>query len=72
MVTLSQQSITCMELANGKRHNNVAVKYGDAEVMLKDVNGRHVKGVLKDALFIPFYPQDIFFLLKQLLQMELK
>ena len=49
-----------MELADGTRHNNVAVKRGDAEVMLKDVNGRHVKAVLKDALFIPSYPQDIF------------
>ncbi len=48
------------QLADGTRHNNVAVKRGDAEVMLKDVNGRHVKAVLKDALFIPSYPQDIF------------
>lgn len=49
-----------MELADGTRSNNVAVKRGDAEVMLKDEKGRHVKAVLKGALFIPSYPQDIF------------
>ena len=37
---------------------NIAVKRGDAEVILKDVNGRNVKTVLKDALFIPSYPQQ--------------
>ena len=50
----------CMELADGTKTMNIAVKRGDAEVILKDVNGRHVKTVLKDALFIPSYPQDIF------------
>jgi len=50
----------CMELADGTKTMNVAVKRGDAEVTLKDVNGSYVKTVLKDALFIPSYPQDIF------------
>lgn len=36
------------------------MKRGDAEVMLKDKNGRNVKAILKNALFIPSYPQDIF------------
>ena len=50
----------CLELADGTKTKNIAVKRGDTEVILKDVNGRHVKTVLKDALFIPSYPQDIF------------
>ena len=49
-----------MELADGTKTMNIAVKRGYAEVILKDVNGRHVKTVLKDALFIPSYPQDMF------------
>ena len=50
----------CMQLADGTRSNNVALKRGDAEVILKDVNGEPVKALLKGALFIPSYPQDIF------------
>ncbi|XP_048575805.1 uncharacterized protein LOC125557333 [Nematostella vectensis] len=50
----------CMELADGTRTRNIAVKRGDAMVTLKDVNGRHVNAVLKGALYIPSYPQDIF------------
>lgn len=49
-----------MELAGGTKTRNIAVKRGDAEVTLKDVSGRNVKVVLKNALFIPSYPQDIF------------
>ena len=49
-----------MELADGTMTKNIAVKRGDAEVVLKDMNGRHEKTVLKGALFIPSYPQDIF------------
>ena len=36
------------------------MKRGDAEVFLKDTNGKCVKTVLKNALYIPSYPQDIF------------
>ncbi|XP_060907353.1 uncharacterized protein LOC132984488 [Labrus mixtus] len=49
-----------MELADGSRANNVALKRGDAEVYLQDSNGRLVPVTLKEALFIPTYPQDIF------------
>ena len=49
-----------MELADGTRSNNVAIKRGDAEVTLQDINGRPVKAILKGALFIPSYPHDIF------------
>ena len=36
MVTLTQQNITLMELADGTRRNNVALKRGDAEVSTAD------------------------------------
>ena len=36
------------------------MKPGDAEVILTDADGRNVDAVLKDALLIPSYPQDIF------------
>ncbi|KAL6471867.1 hypothetical protein MHYP_G00205170 [Metynnis hypsauchen] len=45
-----------MELADGTRMNNVALRRGDAEVLLQDVRGRVT---LKKALFIPTYPQSI-------------
>ena len=48
-----------MELADGTRENNVALKRGDAEVMLRDLKGRDVMVTLKRALFIPSYPQSI-------------
>ena len=38
----------------------VAMKQGDAEVILTDADGRNLEAVLKDALLIPSYPQDIF------------
>ncbi|XP_032231782.1 uncharacterized protein LOC116614662 [Nematostella vectensis] len=50
----------CMELADGTKTRNIAVKQGDAMVTFRDVNGRHVKAVLKGALYIPSYPQYIF------------
>ena len=49
-----------MDLADATRSNNVALKRGDAEVILKDENGEPVKALLQRALFIPSYPQDIF------------
>jgi hypothetical protein len=49
-----------IELADGTRASNIALKRGDAEVFLKDTNGKCVKTVLKNALYIPSYPQDIF------------
>ena len=49
-----------MDLADATRSNNVVLKRGDAEVILKDVNGEPVKALLQRALFIPSYPQDIF------------
>ena len=52
-----------MELADGTKTMNVAVKRGDAEVALKDVNGRYVKTVLSSKkaitnLFIRMAPRS--------------
>ncbi|KAJ8346770.1 hypothetical protein SKAU_G00281710 [Synaphobranchus kaupii] len=47
-----------MELADGTRRNNVALKRGDAEVLLQDVEGKPALVTLRRALFIPSYPQD--------------
>lgn len=49
-----------IELADGTRANGVALKRGDAEVSLVSREGETVKATLRDALFIPTYPQDIF------------
>ena len=49
-----------MELADGTRMNNVALKRGGAEMCLQDREGRCSKVTLKKALFIPSYPQSIF------------
>lgn len=48
-----------MELADGTRMSNVALKRGDAEVLLLDVEQKCVRVILKKALFIPSYPQSI-------------
>lgn len=49
-----------IELADGTRANGVALKRGDAEVSLMSREGERVKATLRNALFIPTYPQDIF------------
>ncbi|XP_076741663.1 uncharacterized protein LOC143419316 [Maylandia zebra] len=49
-----------MELADGSRTNNVALKRGDANVSLRDTQGHCTTITLRDALFIPSYPQSIF------------
>lgn len=50
----------CMELADGTKCKGVAECRGDAEVFLMDSRGRHLKTMLRRALYIPSYPQDIF------------
>ncbi|XP_077355455.1 uncharacterized protein LOC144003264 isoform X1 [Festucalex cinctus] len=47
-----------MELADGKRQNNVALKRGDAKVVLQEKKGC-LDVTLKKALYIPTYPQSI-------------
>lgn len=49
-----------LELADGTRTSGVAMKRGDAEVLLMNSKGKRVKATLKGALYIPSYPQDIF------------
>ena len=49
-----------IELADGTRSNNVALKRGDVSIDIVDTDGRRVNAELKKALYIPSYPQDIF------------
>ena len=49
-----------VELADGTRCSGVAQKRGRAEVSLIDSRGQRHKATLRDALYIPSYPQNIF------------
>ena len=49
-----------IELADGTRSNNVALKRGDVEITIMDTTGKRVNATLKNALYIPTYPQNIF------------
>lgn len=55
-----QAGTHCVELADGTRCNGVAKNRGDALVCLVDSRGRRFKTMLRNALYIPTYPQDIF------------
>ena len=47
-----------IELADGTRSNNVALKRGDVEITIMDTTGKLVNASL-NALYIPTYPQNI-------------
>ena len=49
-----------IELADGKRTNNVAKKRGTVTVNIRDEAGELRKGCLYNALYVPSYPQNIF------------
>ncbi|KAK7503873.1 hypothetical protein BaRGS_00004996 [Batillaria attramentaria] len=49
-----------IELANGERCTNVAMKRGDATMQFIDTEGRYAEITLKNALYVPSYPQSIF------------
>lgn len=49
-----------VEPADGTQCRGIAQQRGDAEVFLIDNTGQRRKATLKDALFIPSYPQNIF------------
>ena len=49
-----------IELANGSKSNNIALKRGNANVQLYDINGKCVQVMLENALYVPTYPQNIF------------
>ena len=55
-----QSETHCVELADGTSCMGVAERRGDAEVCLVDSRGRCRSATLKQALYIPSYPQDIF------------
>lgn len=55
-----QAETRCVELADGTRCKGVAERRGDAQVCLIDSRGRHLNTTLRQALYIPSYPQDIF------------
>ena len=46
-----------MELEDGKRTFGLALGRGDAQVFLIDSEGRRRAAMLKDALYIPSFPQ---------------
>ena len=49
-----------IELADGTRCANLAEGQGDAETTLTDTNGRRRNVVLKNALYVPSFDQNIF------------
>ena len=49
-----------IELADGTKSNNVALKRGNVKVQLHDECGKVVDTTLENCLYIPSYPQDIF------------
>ncbi|XP_057684730.1 uncharacterized protein LOC130910793 [Corythoichthys intestinalis] len=49
-----------VELADSTKCSGVALKRGDLECYLIDNRGQQRKAALRNALFIPSYPQDIF------------
>ena len=49
-----------IELADGTRHNNIALERGDAEVLLYDKLGNQHNVTLQNALYVPSFSQDIF------------
>lgn len=55
-----QAQAHCVELADGSQCKGVAERRGDVVVCLTDCRGRQLKTTLKQALYSPSYPQDIF------------
>ena len=50
----------CIELADGSRNDKLVVGRGDASVIMTDSEGIERNVILKNALCIPSFPQDIF------------
>ncbi|XP_051793461.1 prolyl 4-hydroxylase subunit alpha-2 isoform X11 [Acanthochromis polyacanthus] len=49
-----------LELADGERASGIALKKGTAKVRMRDNKGRDVDLMLKEALYVPSFSQDIF------------
>ena len=49
-----------VELADGRKYNNLATRRGDVPIQIFDVNGKAVRSGLSNALCIPSFPQNVF------------
>ena len=55
-----QPHMHSVELADGTKMSNLAEHRGDIQVSMKDNSGNFVNSTLKNALYIPSFPVDIF------------
>ncbi len=49
-----------IELADGSRNNNIALKKGTAEISLQDMSGKCHQVIVENCLYIPSYKENIF------------
>ena len=49
-----------VELADGTRSNNIALKQGSVQIKLRNKSGVDCDATLENTLYIPSYPQEIF------------
>ena len=49
-----------VELADGTRSNNIALKQGSVQIELRNKSGVDCDATLENTLYIPSYPQEIF------------
>ena len=49
-----------VELADGSKYNNLALKRGDACVKMTDTNGNVYRNIFKNGLYIPSFAKNIF------------
>ena len=49
-----------IELADGRKHNNIALKRGSVKITLTDTLGETYDSILENSLYIPSYPENIF------------
>ena len=49
-----------IELADGRKYNNIALKRGSVKITLRDTLGKTYDSILENCLYIPSYPENIF------------
>ena len=49
-----------IELADGRKYNNIALKRGSVKISLTDTMGKSYDSILDNCLYIPSYPENIF------------
>ena len=49
-----------IELADGRKYNNIALKRGSVKITLTDTLGETYDSILENCLYIPSYPENIF------------